>query len=143
MPLFYSTNKFIKLIQIFISHKLSIKCALNNTSQRLYNLGARKMVLAGSGPLGCIPSQLSMVRGKNSSGCVTKINNLISMFNSRLQDLPNTLNKTLPGSFFIYQNFYDLFHDMVVNPSRYGKKCHQSIYSIRRLPLITIQKLKS
>ncbi|CAN7114296.1 unnamed protein product [Brassica rapa subsp. narinosa] len=87
---------------------------------RLYNLGARKMVLAGSGPLGCIPSQLSMVKGKNSSGCVTKINNLISMFNSRLKDLPNTLNKTLPGSLFIYQNFYDLFHDMVVNPSRYG-----------------------
>ncbi|KAJ4908353.1 GDSL esterase/lipase 7 [Raphanus sativus] len=55
---------------------------------RLYNLGARKMVLAGSGPLGCIPSQLSVVKGKNSSG--------------------------------IYQNFYDLFHDMVVNPSRYG-----------------------
>lgn len=90
--------------------------------QRLYNLGARKMVLGGTGPLGCIPSQLYMVNGtNNNSKCVTKINNLVSMFNSRLKDLPNTLNTTLPGSFFIYQNIYDLFHDIVVNPSKYGK----------------------
>ena len=96
--------------------------------QRLYNVGARKMVLGGTGPLGCIPSQLYMVNGNNNnnnnnnnSKCVTKINNLVSLFNSRLKDLPNTLNTTLPGSFFIYQNIYDLFHDMVVNPSRYGK----------------------
>ncbi|KAJ4912113.1 GDSL esterase/lipase 7 [Raphanus sativus] len=89
---------------------------------RLYSLGARKMVLGGTGPLGCIPSQLFMVNGNNNnkSGCVTKINNLVSLFNSRLKDLPNTLNTTLPGSFFIYQNIYDLFHDMVVNPSGYG-----------------------
>ncbi|CAA7018127.1 unnamed protein product [Microthlaspi erraticum] len=87
---------------------------------RLYNLGARKIMLAGSGPLGCIPSQLSMVSGKNNTGCVTKINNLVSMFNSRLKDLPNTLNTTLPGAFFVYQNIYDLFHDMVMNPTRYG-----------------------
>ncbi|KAG2284695.1 hypothetical protein Bca4012_047948 [Brassica carinata] len=88
---------------------------------RLYNLGARKMVLGGTGPLGCIPSQLYMVNGtNNNSKCVTKINNLVSLFNSRLKDLPNTLNTTLPGSSFIYQNIYDLFHDMVVNPSRYG-----------------------
>ncbi|CAN8256184.1 unnamed protein product [Cochlearia groenlandica] len=92
---------------------------------RLYNLGARKMMLAGSGPLGCIPSQLSLVSISNNnnntnSGCVTKINDLVSMFNSRLKDLPNTLNTTLPGSFFVYQNVYDLFHDMVIYPSRYG-----------------------
>ena len=81
------------------------------------------MVLGGTGPLGCIPSQLYMVNGSNNnnSKCVTKINNLVSMFNSRLKDLPNTLNTTLPGSFFIYQNIYDLFHDIVVNPSKYGK----------------------
>ncbi|CAH2072663.1 unnamed protein product [Thlaspi arvense] len=95
---------------------------LSTQISRLYNLGARKMVLAGSGPLGCIPSQLSMASGNNNSntGCVTKINDLVSMFNSRLKDLPNTLNTTLPGSFFVYQNIYDLFHDMVVNPSSYG-----------------------
>lgn len=93
------------------------------------------MVLAGSGPLGCIPSQLSMVSGNNNSGCVTKINNMVSMFNSRLKDLANTLNTTLPGSFFVYQNVFDLFHDMVVNPSRYGKLTSILIYLIRGLLL--------
>lgn len=62
-----------------------------------------------------------MVSGNNKTGCVTEINNLVSMFNSRLKDIPNTLNTTLPGAFFVYQNIYDLFHDMVVNPSTYGK----------------------
>lgn len=87
------------------------------------------MVLAGSGPLGCIPSQLSMVSGNNNNiGCVTKINTMVSMFNGRLKDLANTLNTTLPGSFFVYQNVFDLFHDMVENPSRYGKMTSTPIY---------------
>nr|VDD33658.1 unnamed protein product [Brassica oleracea] len=38
---------------------------------------------------------------------VTKTNNLVSMFNN---------STTLSGSLVVYQNIYDLFRDMVVNP---------------------------
>nr|ABD96893.1 hypothetical protein [Tarenaya spinosa] len=105
----YTGEDFAELLTKTLSAQLS----------RLYNLGARKFVLAGVGPLGCIPSQLSTVNG-NNSGCVAKVNNLVSAFNSRVIKLADTLNSSLPDSFFIYQDIYDLFHDIVVNPSSYG-----------------------
>ncbi|XP_057524125.1 GDSL esterase/lipase 7-like [Amaranthus tricolor] len=84
---------------------------------RLYNLGARKFVLAGSGPLGCIPVYLS----RSSDGnCMQNVNNLIIAYNNRLIEMKNTLNNSLPGSLFVYQNTYDLVNDMVHNPSTYG-----------------------
>ncbi|XP_058115136.1 GDSL esterase/lipase 7 [Magnolia sinica] len=85
---------------------------------RLYGLGARKMVLVGLGPLGCIPSQLSMVNGSN--GCVERVNNLVGAFNERLVQLTATLGTTLPGSYFVYQDVYRVFADMINNPSNYG-----------------------
>lgn len=87
--------------------------------QRLYMIGARKMVLIGVGPLGCIPSQLSQASG--NIGCVERVNKLVTLFNNRLIQLTNTLNASLPGSIFVYQNSYDIFHDMVINPSKYGQ----------------------
>ncbi|KAK6928036.1 GDSL lipase/esterase [Dillenia turbinata] len=91
---------------------------LSGQLARLYRLGARKMVLVGVGALGCIPSQLSTVSSGN--GCVDQVNALANSFNTRLIKLTNTLNASLPGSFFIYQNIYDLFYDMINNPSTYG-----------------------
>lgn len=87
--------------------------------QRLYKHGARKMVLVGSGPLGCIPNYLSQ---SSNNSCVEEINNLIMLFNSRLIDLTSTLKYTLPGSLFVYQNIYNRFSHMINHPSNYGKQ---------------------
>ncbi|XP_044468850.1 GDSL esterase/lipase 7-like [Mangifera indica] len=105
---FYSGEGFADLLINIFSIQLST----------LYRLGARKMAVVGVGPLGCIPNQLSTANGKNS--CIKKVNDLAAMFNSRLIQLINTLNASLPGSFFIYHNTYDLIYDMVTSPSRYG-----------------------
>ncbi|GMH04390.1 hypothetical protein Nepgr_006229 [Nepenthes gracilis] len=105
--IFYSGETFADLLINTLSQQLS----------RLYNLGARKMVLVGAGPLGCIPNSL-FIAGKNS--CVDEVNSLVILFNSRLIQLTSTLNQSLPGSTFVYQNIYDRFSDMVANPSNYG-----------------------
>ncbi|RVX06544.1 GDSL esterase/lipase 7 [Vitis vinifera] len=101
-------------------NRLSRKCLQGDLRMKhLYHqLGARKMVLVGIGPLGCIPSQLSMVSSNN--GCVDRVNNLVTLFNSRLIQLTSTLNASLPGSFFVYQNIYNIFSNMVRDPSKYG-----------------------
>ncbi|KAJ4960466.1 hypothetical protein NE237_020376 [Protea cynaroides] len=91
---------------------------LSQQLKNLYRLGARKMVLVGVGPLGCIPSQLSKVN--SSDGCVRTVNNLVILYNDRLVRLLNTLNASLPGSFFVYQNIYDTFTDMTNKPFNYG-----------------------
>lgn len=89
--------------------------------QKLYKLGARKMVLAGLAPLGCIPSQLSLASDNN---CIEQVNELVTMFNSRLIWLINTLNASLPGMIFVYENIYNLFNDMVNNAPSYGNYCN-------------------
>lgn len=94
--------------------------------QRLYRVGARKMVLVGIGPLGCIPSQLSM-NNSTTGLCIQRVNDIVSAFNQLLLPLSTCLNSTLPGSFFVYHNTYDTFFDMVNNPSNYG----EFIYSIK------------
>ncbi|KAJ0986818.1 hypothetical protein J5N97_005174 [Dioscorea zingiberensis] len=85
---------------------------------RLYRLGARKMVLVGIGPLGCIPSQLSMNNSSNGA-CIQRVNDIVSEFNQLLLPLSTSLISSLPGSYFVYHNTYDTFSDMVHNPSNY------------------------
>lgn len=87
--------------------------------QKLYRLGARKMVLVGIGPLGCIPSQLSMASSNN--GCVEQVNSLVTLFNNGLIQLIRTFNTSHPGSIFVYQNIYSIFSNMVTDPSKYGQ----------------------
>ncbi|TXG57640.1 hypothetical protein EZV62_015469 [Acer yangbiense] len=95
--------------------------------QTLYRLGARKMLLIGIGPLGCIPNQLSMV--SNSYSCIEQVNNLATMFNSRLIQLKNTPKASLPGSFFVYQTIYNLFYDIIDSPATIILRSTYSLHS--------------
>ncbi|KAK9116399.1 hypothetical protein Sjap_015346 [Stephania japonica] len=100
--------------------KLYTSSLISNLKDKLYRLGARKMLLVGIGPLGCIPSQLYMRSSTNSNGCVEWVNDLVSLFNDRLVYFSKTMNSTLVGSSFVYQNIFDVFSDMIKNPSKYG-----------------------
>ncbi|KAG0465253.1 hypothetical protein HPP92_019417 [Vanilla planifolia] len=94
-------------------------CNLENQLTSMYNLGAKKVVLVGVGPLGCIPSQL--YQGNSIDGsCIDDVNQAVTLFNERLETLTTKLNSTLPGSFFIYEDIYDNFIQMVQNPADYG-----------------------
>ncbi|KAG6494294.1 GDSL esterase/lipase 7-like [Zingiber officinale] len=104
----YSGKHFAKLL----IHKLVQQI------KTIYSIGARKILLAGLGPLGCIPSQLSM--SGITSGCVNHVNELVIQFNQLLIPAMIRLNSTLPGSFFVHQNNYDTFFDMIQTPTKYG-----------------------
>ncbi|OVA10261.1 Lipase [Macleaya cordata] len=103
--------------EAFADHLIS---TFSTQLSNLYNLGARKMVLVAVPPLGCIPSQLSMVSGDH--GCIDSINNLVSLFNSRVLPLTKELTDTLPGATFVFHDVYSVVFDMVKNPSKYGLK---------------------
>ncbi|XP_027941502.1 GDSL esterase/lipase At5g37690 isoform X1 [Vigna unguiculata] len=92
---------------------------LDQQLQSLYQLGARKIVFHGLGPLGCIPSQ----RVKSKSGqCLKRVNEWILQFNSNVQKLINRLNHRLPNAKFIFADTYPLVLDLINNPSTYGFK---------------------
>ncbi|XP_002994082.2 GDSL esterase/lipase At1g71250 [Selaginella moellendorffii] len=84
----------------------------------LYRLGARRMVVASLGPLGCIPSQLAQ---KSSDGaCVDSVNQLMLGFNLGLQDMLASLHSLLPGARIVYADTYTPVAAMVATPGAYG-----------------------
>ncbi|WCJ36676.1 GDSL esterase/lipase At1g71250 [Euphorbia peplus] len=81
----------------------------------LYNLGLRKFLIAGIGPLGCMPNQRA---GLNR--CVDYVNQILGTFNEGLKSLVDQLNKRSPGAIFAYGNTYAAVGDILNNPATYG-----------------------
>lgn len=86
---------------------------------RLYDLGARKIVVTNVGPIGCIPYQ----RDTNPSAgddCVAFPNQLANMFNVQLKPLVMELNSNLNGSTFVYADVYRIVQEIIQNFKSYG-----------------------
>ncbi|KAG0612503.1 hypothetical protein M758_6G033200 [Ceratodon purpureus] len=86
---------------------------------RLYNLGARKIVVASLGPIGCIPFQLTF-RFSRDGQCSEKVNAQAREFNAGLLGLVNELNANLPGAKIVYADAYKGVSEMIANPSAFG-----------------------
>ncbi|XP_041005418.1 GDSL esterase/lipase At5g37690 isoform X2 [Juglans microcarpa x Juglans regia] len=105
----YTHDEFMDLLLSTLDQQLS----------RLYQLGARKMVMHGLGPLGCIPSQ--RVKSKNGQ-CLKRVNQWIQEFNSETQKLVASLNERLPNAKLIFADTYPAVLDLIDNPTTYGFK---------------------
>ncbi|XP_059643712.1 GDSL esterase/lipase At5g37690 [Cornus florida] len=105
----YTHDEFIELLMSTLDQQLT----------RLYQLGARKMVFHGLGPLGCIPSQ----RVKSRKGqCLKQVNKWVIQFNSKVQKLINSLNQRLPTAQMAFADTYPAVLDLITNPKAYGFK---------------------
>ncbi|GJS86351.1 GDSL esterase/lipase-like protein [Tanacetum coccineum] len=85
--------------------------------KELYNLGARKFVLAGLGLMGCIPSILAQ---GTTGGCSDEVNQLVQPFNSNMKTMINNLSANLPGSKFVFIDVHNMFQDILSNARSYG-----------------------
>ncbi|XP_050379962.1 GDSL esterase/lipase 7-like [Argentina anserina] len=104
----YSPPQFVQLLMDNLSHHL----------ERLYNLGARKIVMFEIGPLGCIPS---IAKTQNHTGdCVEETNQLASIFNDRLRETLENLTFTLQGSLFVLGRANEIGYDAITSPLKYG-----------------------
>ncbi|KAJ7515834.1 hypothetical protein O6H91_22G030300 [Diphasiastrum complanatum] len=99
-------------------NSLLVSKALNYT-QTLYNLGARKMVIVSSAPLGCLPVALTVFHSPDGS-CIRRINSQTKDFNAGLQSNISTLASQLPGVHLVYGNVYDTILAAIQNPTRSG-----------------------
>ncbi|KAF4370725.1 hypothetical protein F8388_025104 [Cannabis sativa] len=86
---------------------------------RLHNLGARKIVVANVGPIGCIPFERDM-NPKSGDNCVALPNELAQSFNTQLRSLVPELNANLKGSKFVYADVYQVVEDILENYIKYG-----------------------
>ncbi|KAL1533883.1 GDSL esterase/lipase-like protein [Salvia divinorum] len=84
---------------------------------RLYNLGARKFVIAGLGLMGCIPSILAQ---STNGVCSEEVNQLVAPFNTNTKVMINNLIRNLPGVQFSYIDIHNMFQDLLANARSYG-----------------------
>ncbi|KAK1361216.1 Zinc finger protein [Heracleum sosnowskyi] len=84
---------------------------------RLYALGARKVIIAGLGLMGCIPSILSQ---STTSQCSEEVNQLVLPFNANTKTMINNLNTNLPGARITFIDIHNMIQDILANPGSYG-----------------------
>ncbi|CAI9301906.1 unnamed protein product [Lactuca saligna] len=85
---------------------------------KLYELGARRVIVMGSGPLGCAPAE----RAQHSvtGDCATNLQAASSLFEPQLTEMINDLNTEYHGNVFIAANTRLMHHDMISDPQAYG-----------------------
>lgn len=89
--------------------------------KRLYGLGARKLVVVGVGPLGCIPYLRAIYRAP-SGKCSAEVNTFVQGYNGKLRAALDRLNQELgPEAIFVYANSYDIFTRILQSYRQYGK----------------------
>ncbi|XP_027338276.1 GDSL esterase/lipase At4g16230-like [Abrus precatorius] len=86
---------------------------------RLFNLGARKIIVTNVGPIGCIPSQRDTNLAVGDS-CVAFPNQLAQLYNIKLKGLIAELSSNLKGSMFVYADVYHILDDILNNYTAYG-----------------------
>lgn len=88
----------------------------------IYELGGRKFLIAGLGPLGCLPNQIG--NSGDTSTCVDSTNYLASVFNAKLKPMLDQFNADLKDSYFLFWDTYASTYDVINNYINYGFK-HQ------------------
>ncbi|KAK4750749.1 hypothetical protein SAY87_004231 [Trapa incisa] len=83
----------------------------------LHSLGARRMLVFGLGPMGCIPLQRVL---STTGECRVRTNNLALSFNQATSKMIGDLSTTLPNATIQYGDAYDVVNDLINNPSKYG-----------------------
>ncbi|KZV22443.1 GDSL esterase/lipase [Dorcoceras hygrometricum] len=109
-----NNNVSPNMFQDFLVSNLTVQL------ERLYVLGARKVVVVGVGPLGCIPF-IRAIDLIPSGECSGEVNALVQGYNQKLKEKLYQMNRDLwPSAVFVYANSYDIFRDIILNHHIYG-----------------------
>ena len=87
--------------------------------KELHGLGARRIGVYCTPPLGCLPSQISIGGGKQRE-CVDNINEESKLFNAKLSSELDSLNTNFPLARFVYIDIYNPLLDLIQNPLESG-----------------------
>jgi len=103
----YAPDDFINYLLSTLRHQLTT----------LHQLGVRKLVFTGLGPLGCIPLQRVLT---SDGSCQQNLNEYAVKFNAAAKNLITDLSSKLPAASFVFADGYTFFTKLIENPQAYG-----------------------
>ncbi|XP_054777464.1 GDSL esterase/lipase At5g33370-like isoform X2 [Prosopis cineraria] len=87
---------------------------------RLYELGARRVLVTGTGPIGCVPAELAL-HSRNGE-CYAELQRAAGMFNPQLVQLLTQLNSEIGSDVFISADAFAMHMDFISDPQAYEVK---------------------
>ncbi|GLJ37440.1 hypothetical protein SUGI_0760730 [Cryptomeria japonica] len=91
-----------------------------NFVEELYKIGARKIVVYGLPPVGCLPIQKTILKQNTVNGCIKHCNQVALSYNKKLNETIKNLQARLPGIKLVYADIYAIILDFVKHPIKYG-----------------------
>ncbi|XVF19488.1 hypothetical protein REPUB_Repub11eG0115000 [Reevesia pubescens] len=94
---------------------------LQDFVKELYDLGCRRMIVAGVPPIGCLPIQMTArLEFPLNRQCLKDQNSDAQSYNKKLVKLLPQIQAKLSGSKIEYANIYQSLIDMINHPQKYG-----------------------
>ncbi|OVA16702.1 Lipase [Macleaya cordata] len=101
-----------------------ILAEIKTAIKTIYDEGGKNFWIHNTGPLGCLPQMLSLVRAKirvyDLHGCIRTYNDAAKAFNEGLRVLCAELRSELKNTTIIYVDIYNIKYDLVANSTKYG-----------------------
>lgn len=95
--------------------------------QRLYELGARKVIVTGTGPMGCVPAELA--QRSRTGECAVELQRAAALFNPQLASMISSVNNEIGSDVFMAANTFEMHMDFVSNPQAFGEsQSHLILY---------------
>ncbi|CAL5194949.1 unnamed protein product [Lathyrus oleraceus] len=86
--------------------------------RRLHDLGARRVIVTGTGPIGCVPAELAQ-RSTNGE-CSPELQRAAGLFNPQLIEIIQQLNNEIGENVFIGANTRQMALNFITSPGAYG-----------------------
>jgi len=98
--------------------------------QKFYDLGGRKVLVMGMGPMGCcIPVELAL--WSRNGDCNVELVRAASLYDRQFVEMIKELNTEIGDDVFIAVIAHKIFMDFVNNPHAFGMctkpQCYQSL----------------
>ncbi|KAF9617872.1 hypothetical protein IFM89_039091 [Coptis chinensis] len=91
--------------------------------EKLYSYGARKFLVTGLAPLGCLPIVIALY-SKDTNQCYEHHNEVSRKFSAMINIMVQHLNQDLPGASLLYWDIYTATRQIIDNPSQYGREAN-------------------
>uniref|UniRef100_A0ACD5YVX9 Uncharacterized protein n=1 Tax=Avena sativa TaxID=4498 RepID=A0ACD5YVX9_AVESA len=101
--------------------------SITHAAKEVLDMGARKMVIPGNFPIGCMPSYLSSASPTTTSsssydgyGCLVSFNLVARAHNACLRRAVGKLRRSYPRAMVAYADYYAAYLDILGNAPRFG-----------------------